>query len=162
MKNITTKTRKELLTLPKTFQLFFSPVTTNNRNIYNLIYDSLHKTDAVVFAFVDNNQEKLDFYCEAFKWFYDEPNIYFIGIEINRNNITKDLIDVAIDTIEKSNLPLNDYLLESAYKTTQEQILPTNTSMANDNSEDENIPWYLKACTGPVKHSLKIITVIKN
>ena len=92
----------------------------------------------------------------------DEPNIYFIGIEINRNNITKDLIDVAIDAIEKSNLPLNDYLLESAYKTTQEQILPTNTSMPNDNSEDENFPWYLKACTGPVKHSLKIITVIKN
>jgi len=69
MKNITTKTRKDLLTMTKTFQLIFSQITTNNKNIYNVIYDNLHKADATVFVFVDTDKSTLDFYCEAFKHF---------------------------------------------------------------------------------------------
>ena len=113
MKNITTKTRKDLLTMTKTFQLIFSQITTNNKNIYHVIYDNLHKADATVFVFVDTDKSTLDSYCEAFKYFYDEPNIFFIGIEKDPNNITPELIDVAIDALNKSDLPLNDYKLKT-------------------------------------------------
>lgn len=80
--------------MTKTFQLIFSQITTNNKNIYNVIYDNLHKADATVFVFVDTDKSTLDFYCEAFKHFYDEPNIYFIGIEKDLNNITPNQIKI--------------------------------------------------------------------
>ena len=101
--------------MTKTFQLIFSQITTNNKNIYHVIYDNLHKADATVFVFVDTDKSTLDSYCEAFKYFYDEPNIYFIGIEKDPNNITPELIDVAIDALNKSDLPLNDYKLKTFY-----------------------------------------------
>ncbi len=85
--------------MTKTFQLIFSQITTNNKNIYHVIYDNLHKADATVFVFVDTDKSTLDSYCEAFKYFYDEPNIFFIGIEKDPSNITPELIDVAIDAL---------------------------------------------------------------
>lgn len=101
--------------MTKTFQLIFSQITTNNKNIYHVIYDNLHKADATVFVFVDTDKSTLDSYCEAFKYFYDEPNIFFIGIEKDPSNITPELIDVAIDALNKSDLPLNDYKLKTFY-----------------------------------------------
>ena len=47
--------------MTKTFQLIFSQITTNNKNIYHVIYDNLHKTDATVFVFVDTDKSTLDF-----------------------------------------------------------------------------------------------------
>ena len=128
--------------MSKTFQLILSPISLNNRNIYNVIYGNLHKSDAIVFAFVDYDKEELDHYCKAFKHFYDEPNIYFIGIENDPNNITDNLIDKAIDVLNKSNLPLNGYALSNVFKSCKDEkvekkVRQTLDSMDLDEAEKE-------------------------
>lgn len=150
MKNITTKTRKELLIMTKTFQLIFSQITTNNKNIYHVIYDNLHKADAAVFVFVDTDKSTLDSYCEAFKYFYDEPNIYFIGIEKDPNNITPELIDVVIDALNKSDLPLNDYKLKTFYMPKKDEKALSELKNAIDslNCSDEDKLQLMKVMTG--------------
>jgi hypothetical protein len=150
MKNITTKTRKELLAMTKTFQLIFSQITTNNKNIYHVIYDNLHKADATVFVFVDTDKSTLDFYSEAFKHFYDEPNIYFIGIEKDPSNITPELIDVAIEALNKSDLPLNDYKLKTFYMPKKDEKALSELKNAIDslNCSDEDKLQLMKVMTG--------------
>lgn len=150
MKNITTKTRKELLTMTKTFQLIFSQITTNNKNIYHVIYDNLHKADATVFVFVDTDKSTLDSYCEAFKHFYDEPNIHFIGMEKDPSNITPELIDVAIDALNKSDLPLNDYKLKTFYMPKKDENALSKFKNVVDslNCSDEDKLQLMKLMTG--------------
>lgn len=149
-KNTINKTRKELLTMSKTFQLILSPISLNNRNIYNVIYGNLHKSDAIVFAFVDYDKEELDHYCKVFKHFYDEPNIYFIGIENDPNNITDNLIDKAIDVLNKSNLPLNDYKLKTFYMPKKDEKALSELKNAIDslNCSDEDKLQLMKVMTG--------------
>lgn len=136
--------------MTKTFQLILSPISLNNRNIYNVIYNNLHKSDATVFAFVDYDKEELDFYCEAFKHFYDEPNIHFIGIEKDPNNITPELIDVAIDTLNKSDLPLNDYKLKTFYmhKKDEKALSELKNAIDSLNCSDEDKLQLMKVMTG--------------
>ena len=136
--------------MTKTFQLILSPISLNNRNIYNVIYNNLHKSYATVFAFVDYDKEELDFYCEAFKHFYDEPNIHFIGIEKDPNNITPELIDVAIDTLNKSDLPLNDYKLKTFYMPKKDEKALSELKNAIDslNCSDEDKLQLMKVMTG--------------
>ena len=136
--------------MTKTFQLILSPISLNNRNIYNVIYNNLHKSDATVFAFVDYDKEELDYYRKAFKHFYDEPNIYFIGIENDPNNITPELIDVAIDTLNKSDLPLNDYKLKTFYMPKKDEKALSELKNAIDslNCSDEDKLQLMKVMTG--------------
>lgn len=136
--------------MTKTFQLILSPISLNNRNIYNVIYNNLHKSDATVFAFVDYDKEELDFYCEAFKHFYDEPNIYFIGIEKDPSNITPELIDVAIDALNKSDFPLNDYKLKTFYMPKKDEKALSELKNAIDslNCSDEDKLQLMKVMTG--------------
>lgn len=138
--------------MSKTFQLILSPISLNNRKIYNVIYGNLHKSDAIVFAFVDYDKEELDYYCEAFKHFYDEPNIYFIGIEKDPSNITPELIDVAIDALNKSDLPLNDYKLKTFYmpKPKKDENALSELKNVDDslNCSDEDKLQLMKLMTG--------------
>ena len=143
--------------MTKTFQLILSPISLNNRNIYNVIYNNLHKSDATVFAFVDYDKEELDYYCKAFKHFYDEPNIYFIGIESNPNNITDELIDVAIDVLNKSNLPLDGYTLVNVFKSrkdekVEKELRQTLDGMGLENEEKETL---YQALTGRPKREIQ-------
>lgn len=131
--------------MTKTFQLILSPISLNNRNIYHVIYDNLHKSDATVFAFVDCDKTELDFYCQAFKSFYEEPNIHFIGIESDPNNITEELIDVAIEILNKSDLPLNNYSLKNFYISKRNQKLLSelkNELDSLDASEEDKEKFY--------------------
>ena len=142
--------------MPKTFQLILSPISLNNRNIYNVIYGNLHKSDAAVFAFVDYDKEELDYYRKAFKHFYDEPNIYFIGIESGPNNITDELIDVAIDVLNKSNLPLDGYTLVNVFKSrkddkVEKELRQTLDGMGLAHEEKETL---YQALTGRPKREI--------
>ena len=136
--------------MSKTFQLILSPISLNNRNIYNVIYNNLNKSNAIVFAFVDYDKKELDCYCKAFKHFYDEPNIYFIGIESDPNNITDELIDVAIDALNKSDLPLNDYKLKTFYMPKKDEKALSELKNAIDslNCSDEDKLQLMKVMTG--------------
>ena len=136
--------------MTKTFQLILSPISLNNRNIYHVIYDNLHKSDATVFAFVDCDKTELDFYCQAFKSFYEEPNIHFIGIESDPSNITPELIDVAIDALNKSDLPLNDYKLKTFYmpKKDEKALSELKNSIDSLNCSDEDKFQLMKVMTG--------------
>lgn len=136
--------------MTKTFQLILSPISLNNRNIYHVIYDNLHKADVTVFAFVDYDKSELDFYCQAFKSFYNEPNIHFIGIESDPNNITEELIDVAIEILNKSDLPLNDYKLKTFYMPKKDEKALSELKNAIDslNCSDEDKLQLMKVMTG--------------
>lgn len=105
--------------MTKTFQLIISPLQLNNRNIYNAIYDNLNNADATVFAFMDKDETELNHYCEAFKHFYNEPNIHFTGIVGNTNNITneptEEFLNEIFDALSKTKLPLNGYELNAIY-----------------------------------------------
>lgn len=129
--------------MTKTFQLIFSQITTNNKNIYLVIYDNLLKAD-------DTDKSTLDSYCEAFKYFYDEPNIFFIGIEKDPSNITPELIDVAIDALNKSDFPLNDYKLKTFYMPKKDEKALSELKNAIDslNCSDEDKLQLMKVMTG--------------
>lgn len=142
--------------MTKTFQLILSPISLNNRNIYNVIYNNLHKSDATVFAFVDYDKKELDYYRKAFKHFYDEPNIYFIGIENDPNNITDELIDVAIDVLNKSNLPLDGYTLVNVFKSRKDEKVEKELKQTLDGMglEEEEKEVLCQTLTGRPKRTI--------
>ena len=142
--------------MTKTFQLILSPISLNNRNIYNVIYNNLHKSDATVFAFVDYDKEELDYYRKAFKHFYDEPNIYFIGIENDPNNITDELIDVAIDVLNKLNLPLDGYTLVNVFKSRKDEKVEKELKQTLDGMglEEEEKEVLYQTLTGRPKRTI--------
>lgn len=95
----------------------------NDRLIYNAIYGNLRENDAVIVSFVGNEETNFDYWCSAYKYFYNEENIHFVGVKGNILSVDDNLIDEIINVIQNSkNISLGGYEISDIFAPEYEQL----------------------------------------
>lgn len=99
--------------MTKQYKLMLIAPQINSRPLLHKIYGQRSTADALVVAFVGDADADLDYWCRAYKWFYSEDGIYFVGVEGDINNINDDLIERTLETIKEQNIPIDGFELLS-------------------------------------------------